>query len=127
MNNIVSQNYGTHDILEVFYNSFDLKKIIIFLMLFFVGNIIGKIISKKCFLVNKRMYLFLGVFYLIISMIKAYILSKIPPHDLGKDLCGIGYSFIQMISVYHIPIIYTIIILARLIDKKIKDKRRDNK
>lgn len=127
MGYIISNQYGTHDMLKVFLDSFKFQKILIFLGLLFIGNIISKRISEKSFKLNKRIYLGLGILYICISFIKAYVLSKIPLHDLGKDLCGIGYSFIQMISVYHIPIIYTIIILARLIDKKIKDKRRDNK
>ena len=132
MNNIlnfelVEKTYGTHRFIDVFFNDFKLFKLVNFLLLFFIGVFISRKISKKSFKINKKMYLFLGIFYLIISIIKAYILSKLPPHDLEKDFCGIGYSIIQAIIMYHIPIIYTIIILAILGDKKIKDKRRDNK
>lgn len=127
MNSIVSEIYGTHDMLEVFCESFKLVRLILFVVLFFIGFAISKKISKKAFNLNNKIYLLLGIFYLIISVIKAYVLSNLPPHDLGKDLCGMGYSFIQMISAYHIPIIYTIIMLAKVIDKKIKDKRRDKK
>ena len=124
MNNIVSEIYATHDMLDVFYNSFKIKKLILFSVLFFIGFAISKKINKKTFKLNNILYLLLGIFYIIISIIKAYILSKIPPHDLGKDFCGIGYSIIQTIIMYHIPIIYTIILLAILGDKKIKDKKK---
>ena len=67
------------------------------------------------------------MFYITISLVKAFNMSRLAPHDLTKDFCDLGYSVIQIISIYHIPIIYIIIILAKLIDKKIKDKRRDNK
>ena len=119
--------YGTHNFLDVFCNDFKILGVFNFFILFFVGVFISRKISKKMFKLSKVMYLLLTIFYVIMSLVKAYILSKMPPHDLGKDLCGLGYSFIQIISVYHIPIIYTIIVLAKLMDKKIKDKRRDNK
>ena len=126
MNIIVGEVYGTHDGLEVFVDSFKSVGLILFTILFFIGFAISKKMSKKTFSVNNTIYLLLGIFYLIISIIKAYILSNLPPHDLGKDFCGIGYSLIQTIIMYHIPIIYTIMLLAMLADKK-KDKRRDKK
>ena len=73
--------------------------------------------SKKAFIVNNITYLVLTIVYFIISFIKAYTISNLPPHDLRKDLCGLEYSIMQMIITYHIPIIYTIIIFVLRLKK----------
>lgn len=121
VNEINVLDYGTHKMLDVFLNSF--KSINFFIILFIICYIISKKASKKAFKCNNIIFLVLTIFYIIISFIKAYVLSNLPPHDLRKDLCGLEYSIIQTIVTYHIPIIYTIIIFANTIDEKIKLKK----
>lgn len=126
MENIVNEiNFGTHKMINVFFDSF--KTIKLFIILFIISFFITKKISKKAFAFNNILYIILTIFYLIISIIKAFALSNLPPHNLEKDLCGIKYSVIQIIISYHIPIIYTIILFAKIIDKKIKAKKEKNK
>ena len=59
----------------------------------------------------------------MISFMKASYMSKLPSHDLLKDFCGLKYSLFQIIIVFHAPLLYTIIVLAVLGDKKRKNKK----
>ncbi|MBR3888108.1 MAG: hypothetical protein IKJ32_03320 [Clostridia bacterium] len=119
MENIVSGiHYGTHQFADVFFESFD--KLILFLILYFISFFITKRISKKTFIFNNILYSILIIIFLITTTIKAYVLSKLPPHDLLKDLCGLKFSLVQIILTYYIPIIYTIILFAQVIAGKMK-------
>ena len=109
--------YGKHEMSEVFIDS--LKSLKLFIILFALCFIISKKVSKKAFTINNITYLLLIIFYLTTSILKAYILSNLPNHDLRKDLCGLEYSIIQVIIAYHIPIIYTIILSAAKLDKEL--------
>ena len=128
MNNLNElENIGTHKFLDVLLNSFRSGFLIGFIVLFFITFFISKKISKKAFNRNNLIYGLLFFIYLIISLIKAYTLSNLPPHDLSKDLCGLRYDAIKVTSIFHIPLIYTLIILAKYGDKRIKDKKQNKK
>lgn len=116
--------YGTHQFINEFLNSFLFLKL--FIISFIVNFFISKKISKKTFKFNNICYLLLTISYLIVSIIQAYTISKLPPHNLLKDMCGLNYTIIQIVIAYHTPIIYTILLFAKLIDKNLK-KKKENK
>ena len=123
MENIVSEMYyGTHQFAVVFFKSF--YRLILFMILYFISFLITKKINKKFFKFNNILYLILIIIYLTITTIKAYILSNLPPHNLLKDLCGLKFDIIQIILSYYVPIIYTIILSAKIIDEKIKKRKK---
>lgn len=123
MENIVSEMYyGTHQFGDIFFKSFD--RLILFMILYFISFFITKKISKKFFSFNNILYLILIIIYFITTIIKAQILSNLPPHYLLKDSCGLKFDIIQIILSYYVPIIYTIILSAKIIDEKIKKRKK---
>ena len=123
MENIVSEMYyGTHQFADIFFKSFD--RLILCTILYFISFFITKKISKKFFSFNNILYLILIIFYLITTIIKAQILSNLPPHYLLKDSCGLQFDIVQIILSYYVPIIYTIILSAKIIDEKIKKRKK---
>ena len=120
-------NIGTHNFADVLINSVTSRLLVIFVVTYIITLFIAKKISKKTLKINSIIYLFLLLIYIVFSVIEAFAISKLPPHDLLKDLCGHKYEIIKIISIIHIPLLNTFILLAKLGDTITKEKKSINK
>ena len=111
---------GTHNFTDVLIKSLTSWHLIFFILTYITTIFISKKISKKTFKINNIIYLFLFFVYIIFSVIKASAISKLPPHDLLKDLCGLKYDIVKTVSIMYIPLLNIVILLAKLGDKRKK-------
>lgn len=119
--------YGTHKFTNILEKSFTSESLIVLIILFIICFFISKQLSKKTFKINNLIFLGLLIVYIILSVIKAYNLSKLPPHNLLKDMCGVKFDIVIIVESLFVPVLYTIIILAKLGNKIIKGNHKKNK
>ena len=127
MDNIKIQSFsdmiGTHKFSDILIQSFTGRDKIFFVILFLICFFISKKLGKKVFKINNVLFLILFITYGIISFIKAYYVSKLPPHNILKDFCGLKFDIVATVVIFILPLIYTLILLVIPLDRKIKNKK----
>ena len=112
---------GTHSFKEVLLEG--IKPLIVIAVFLLIGCLISKKISKKAIRFNTILYSILLITYVTTAFLKAYKKINIPPHNILKDMCTLQFDLFIVVIVWIIPFIYSILLLAKWGDTKIKEKK----